>query len=161
MPFVIWLPPFSRHIFSLNDLIYSQDFNILWIQMTPSVTPPARAFLWFQTCIFNYSHPVTLTYLPHSDLKVHISKIDHFQISILTSDPFLPSPLAFPVLLSLLLTHCSGQIPESHLWFLTPHSVYQCGLLAYLPEHHRSFVPRPNLPTILSWMAAPTLYYDT
>lgn len=63
--------------------------------------------------------PRYLYLLPHRDLRHHRSKMDlsvffvNFQIYIPL--PFLPSPPVFPVSLSLLSTHCSGQTPDHHL----------------------------------------------
>lgn len=113
-------------------------FNTLWMQMTPSVTRP-RLDLFLVPDLHFQLPPSCYLYLLASQWSQssHISNIDlsvfllNFQISIPHSWPLPPLSPAFPVSLSLLFTQCSGQkIIFDSSWFLTPHSIHPCGLVA-------------------------------
>lgn len=63
-----------HHVLSLNDLIHSQDFNTLWMQITLSVRAPTLSLV--PDSHFRLLPSCQLSLLPHSDLKLPMFKTD-------------------------------------------------------------------------------------
>lgn len=106
--------------------------------------PFSGSRLAFSTTALLLSRLTCLTVISKSTYPK--STTSKFVFSFLTPSSSLLQPsLSYCHYYSLIVQARHLKVIFDFSWFLPPHSVHQCGLLAYLPEHHRSSIPSPLL----------------